>query len=202
MNAEEVPALLSRLGLDGTLKQVTANKALAAAIAQTVTASGRSADDVDKGTGALLCAVAAGLPDGPRAHRRDVVSRYIGEGRLTTATQVAAAVDFFKKRGPDAEVTPAEFAAACGADIVFTDAQIAAKVGAEGARQTTASAGCIWNCCVGGARRLDLFPTVLCGTSPSPRPSPRPMPRRPPTLSSRTAQRSRSSALCSASARS
>jgi hypothetical protein len=41
---------------------------------------------------------------------------------------MTAAVDFFKKRAPDAPFEVPEFETACGAGVTFTDAQIAAKV--------------------------------------------------------------------------
>ena len=56
------------------------------------------------------------------------MARYIADGRLITAPQVSAAVDFFKKRTPDAAYEAAEFERAVGAGVRFTDEQVKGKV--------------------------------------------------------------------------
>jgi hypothetical protein len=123
----DIAPLLERLGLDGTLKQMGQNAALGAAVAATVAASGVAPDDLDKARAALLCSIAAGVPEN-RAPRRELLARYVGERKLTTPQQVNAAIDFVKKKTPDAAIDAAEFEAACGAGVSFTDEQIKAKV--------------------------------------------------------------------------
>ncbi len=128
MDDAALTALLSRLGLDGALKQVAQNAALGAATRATLDASGVPLDVLAKGVAALRYAVAAGLPDS-RAHRRPLLAEYVGSRRLTTQQQVTAAIDFLKKKPADAEVVATELDAACGAGITFTDADVKAKAG-------------------------------------------------------------------------
>lgn len=117
--------LFSKVGLEGALKQVEANPALGTALKQVLDAAGIT--ECDKATGNLLFAVAGSLPDA-RSHRRDVLAKMIASGALATSAQVAAALDFFKKKTPDADYTQADLDKACGAGIKFSEEQIAAKV--------------------------------------------------------------------------
>ena len=126
MEIPETTALLERLGLAGPLKQIAANAALGAATARAFAASGLPAGDIDKGVAALLFAVASGLPEA-RAEQRSVVCAYVGRRALTTSQQVGAAVDYMKKRVPDAPFVAAEFEAACGAGVSLTDEDVRAK---------------------------------------------------------------------------
>ena len=121
--------LFVRLGLEGALKQIEVNAALGVAMKQVLASSGLIVDSSDslKALGNLLYTVAAGLADS-RAHRRDVVAKMIGSGALVTPAQVTAAVEFFKKKSPDAEYAEADLAKACGAGIKFSDEQVSAKV--------------------------------------------------------------------------
>ena len=120
-------ALFVSAGLEGALKQIESNPALGASTRAALAAAGLAESGCERGVGNLIFTVAGALND-TRAHRRDAVARMIGAGELVTASQVSAAIDFFKKRTPDAAVVPAELAAACGAGIRFTEAQLAGKV--------------------------------------------------------------------------
>ena len=117
--------LLKRYGLEGAVKTVELNPAMFPAVKQTLEASGLASADTK--TGNLLFNLSSGLPE-PRLARRDFVARYVGEGKLLNGAQLTAAMDFFKKRGPDAEFSIPEFEAACGSGITFSDEQLGAKV--------------------------------------------------------------------------
>jgi glutaminyl-tRNA synthetase len=116
--------ILARFNLESALKQFAVNPPLKAATLQTLAASGLAG--ADKAVGNLLFSVASAVNDA-RAPRRDFIARYIGAGKLLTTAQVSAAVDFVKKRTPDAELSVPEFEKACGAGVSFTPAQVADK---------------------------------------------------------------------------
>ena len=118
--------LLGRYGLEGALKTIGLNPGMFPAVKATLEASGLA--HADSKTGNLLFNLTSGLTD-PRIARRDFVARYVGEGKLVNGAQLTAAMDFFKKRAPDAEFSVAEFETACGAGVTFTDEQLGAKVG-------------------------------------------------------------------------
>lgn len=120
--------LFIQLGLEGALKQIEQNPALGVATKQVLAASGLAPNGEGlKAYGNMLYSIAASLTDA-RAHRRDVIAKMIGSGALVTAAQVNAAIDFFKKKTPDATYSDADLAKACGAGIKFTDEQVSAKV--------------------------------------------------------------------------
>lgn len=125
--------LLKRYGLEGAVKTVELNPAMFPAVRQTLEASGL--DGADTKTGNLLFNLSSGLPE-PRITRRDFVARYVGAGKLVNGAQLTAAVEFFKKRAPDAEFSVADFEAACGAGVTFSDEMLAAKV-REGCRMVS-----------------------------------------------------------------
>jgi hypothetical protein len=120
-------ALLSRFGLEGAVKTIEVNPALFPAVRRTLEASGLLERGADKAVGNLLFSLTSALPDS-RAARRDFIARYIGDGKITNNAQMAAAVDFFKKRAPDATFEVTEFETACGSGVSFTDAELTAKV--------------------------------------------------------------------------
>lgn len=163
---DELLLLLRSLNLDGVVKQVTGNESLAVAVVQSLTASGRRSDEIDKVIGAMLCAVATGLPDASRSQHRDIVSRAIGSGLLTTPGQVTAACDFFRKRPADAAYSATDFEAACGAGVKFSDEQITAKVcifaGKRGNHAIAAWAKAAW--ALNTRKRDKQRPTVVLFT--------------------------------------
>jgi hypothetical protein len=128
MDAADRELFLS-LGLENVLKQIEQNPAMGTAAKAVFAASGLAGAPAErlKAAGTLLYTVASSVPDN-RASRREVVAKLIGSGAVVTPAQVAAAVDFFKKKTPDAPYDEAELHKACGAGIKFTDEQIAAKV--------------------------------------------------------------------------
>jgi len=126
MAASPVDAeLLKRYGLEGAVKTVELNPAMFPSVKQTLEASGLAGADTK--TGNLLFNLSSGLPE-PRLARRDVVARYIGEGKILNGAQLTAAMEFFKKRAPDAEFSVSDFETACGSGITFTDDQYNDKV--------------------------------------------------------------------------
>jgi len=122
---EQINTLLNAFHLENVAKNVLANPSLFTAIEQVVKASGLTT--AEKNIGSLLYNVAVGISDS-RAHRRDIVAKYIGTGQLRIAAQVTAAIDYIKKRTPDAVFPPGEFEKACGLGIYFTPEQIEAQV--------------------------------------------------------------------------
>ena len=118
-------------GLEGALKQMESNPSLGASTRAALEAAGFAAGGCERSVGNLLFTVAGGLNDA-RAHRRLAIARMIGTGQLVTPSQVAGAIDFFKKRTPDVAVSEEELAQACGAGIRFTEAQLASKVSRRG----------------------------------------------------------------------
>lgn len=128
MDAADRELFLS-LGLENALKQIEQNPAMGTATKSVFAASGLAGAPAEriKAAGTLLYTVASSVPDS-RAARREVIAKLIGSGAIVTPAQVAGAVDFFKKKTPDAPYDEAELHKACGAGIKFTDEQIAAKV--------------------------------------------------------------------------
>ena len=120
-------ALLAGLGMDGALKQMDTNPALGTALHVALVSSGLAHGAITKPVATFLFSVASGLPEN-RAARRDLVAHYIGTGKLVTASQVNAALDYLKKASPEGDVKIAEFEAACGAGVVITDDELRAKV--------------------------------------------------------------------------
>ena len=130
-------ALLTRLGLEGPLKQAEINAALGAALHHVLQLTGVDFATVAKQTVVFMFTAASGLP-AARAARRDLVCQYIANGKLVTAPQVNAAVEYFKKQQPTGDADIPEFEAACGAGVVITDEELRAKVGREVAYGTRA----------------------------------------------------------------
>lgn len=116
-------ALFESFGLAGALKQIGTNPALGTAVKQIIAASGLNGTNVDKSIGNMLFTAASALNDA-RAHRRDYIAKYIGSGEIKGTQNLNAALDFLKKKTPDAEFTDDEFEKACGVGVDFTDAQI------------------------------------------------------------------------------
>lgn len=122
---EEINALLTAFRIESVSKNVLANPALFTAFQQVVKASGLTT--AEKNIGTLLYNVAGGISES-RAHRRDEVAKYIGNGQLRITAQVTAAIDYIKKHTPDAVYPPGEFEKACGLGVYFTNEQIEQQV--------------------------------------------------------------------------
>jgi glutaminyl-tRNA synthetase len=109
---------------DGALKQVAAKASLSVALKDTLLASGLTSGS-DARVGNLLFLVASGLPD-TRVSRRALLALHIASGKLRTAAQVTAAIDFLKKAPGEGDIDVAAFSKACGLGVIVTDADLAA----------------------------------------------------------------------------
>ncbi len=119
--------LFKAFGLEGALKQIEKNPSLATALLACIEASGLSAGSADKGAGNLLFTLAGASFEGGRGPRRAYIAQAVGSGRLRTAKQVAAALDFVKRKAGDAELSSEEFDRACGVGVTFTQAEVEAR---------------------------------------------------------------------------
>jgi glutaminyl-tRNA synthetase len=107
----------------GNFKQIEGSKTLADGVRAAIAASGLDASTANKTIGNLLYSAATSLTDA-RANRRDFVARYIGDGRIKSNTQLTGAVDYLKKRTPDADLDVAEFERSCGVGVAYTEGQV------------------------------------------------------------------------------
>jgi len=133
--SDEARKQLARPGgqaaLFASLRGVCAAAATAAAAAPAAPPS----PDAAAKLGTMLFSVAAGLAGDERsgaalAQRRELLAAWVASGRLATAPQVAAAVAFCKapaRAAADDAAFVAELERACGADVVVSEAQIAAR---------------------------------------------------------------------------
>ena len=109
---------------DGALKQVAAKASLSVALKDTLLASGLTSGS-DARVGNLLFLVASGVPE-TRVSRREMLALHIASGKLRTAAQVTAAIDFVKKASGEGDIDVAAFSKACGLGVVVTDADLSA----------------------------------------------------------------------------
>lgn len=119
--------LFKSFGCEGALKKIDENPALGVALKSVIESSGISPDNVEKGVGNLLFTIASTIPEN-RAHRRAFIAKYVSAKKIVNAAQVNAAVDFMKKKVPDAAIDEAEFEKAAGVGITFTEEEIVAHV--------------------------------------------------------------------------
>ncbi len=113
--------------MEGALKQIEKNPALATVLLECIAHSGLSPETCDKSAGNLLFTIAGAPLEGGRSHRRSFLAQAVGSGKLRTSKQMAAALDFVKRKAGDAELSAGEFDAACGVGVAFTQAQVEAR---------------------------------------------------------------------------
>lgn len=122
-------ALITRLGLEGSMKTLEKSAALLDALVQTAEASGLDLSASHPNVGSLLLNVAQELSGA--ADRRAYIAKYIGNGKLANKPQVAAGINLLKKlpMGTPVEgnVKDADFETATGAGITFTEDAIKAR---------------------------------------------------------------------------
>ncbi|KAG7267371.1 hypothetical protein CRUP_030025, partial [Coryphaenoides rupestris] len=116
-------ALFTSIGLSEqkakeTLKNEALSSALKDAIKQAHAVNG--ATGVDKAMGTLLYSLASRLRD---TKRLTFLSDYIGQRKVTTELQLAAALEFVKSH-PQDPIDQAEFDNVCGVGVVVTPEQI------------------------------------------------------------------------------
>ncbi|KAF8930698.1 tRNA synthetases class I, catalytic domain-containing protein [Dissophora ornata] len=123
----DLTLLFQNIGLsDAKAKETAKNKTLAPTLERTVYAAGLDHAPCEKSTGALLYALASTITPGALPHL-DYLAKAIGDSKLTTTDQVAAAIRFVAGKK---EIDETRFNEECGVGITVSKEEIIKAVDA------------------------------------------------------------------------